>query len=1177
MSHNSDPAPQAVRAELVEALKLDLVGPGNDHAFAYELLPDAPSRWYLTGFLVPSEAPVEQKTDETSNEEIDSGGDTQGMDDASPPDRAAARKSLLPSSMGLSVLVPPGVDALQVIVAWGDYLYEGATSEPGDAGAAAETAAELHDKPVDAGSDGAGAVSLSNPPAAQPSTKGYRRQPHEETVPVPLPPAGGKPREFPVPNSGGLTLSVTVRAVATAGYAASRLPAGTRSVSIFVVNNRAPNNERHYRAFAFQTSLKVLCPEPFVPRPDLRGTLAGGLAEEWDEQVADLQFRDVFEYAVGHGISATAEREPGGVCHVVKTTWIPTAEVEKVSPAAIADVELNMEALGALTNHAEAQTKLGPLVARYRTWLNSQQAAAQATGLEARHAQTAQDLILAARHAAERIQAGIDALTDPQILDAFRIANRAMAAAARQRELQKHQGDATKVQPPRWYPFQLAFILMNLRGVFDPTHLDRETVDLLFFPTGGGKTEAYLGLAAFTMVLRRLRHPGVRSAGVCVLMRYTLRLLTLDQLGRASALICALEIEREQVQDKLGEWPFEIGLWVGSAATPNRMGRRGDTSPSAEYSAYTKTMRFQRDDRNPSPIPIENCPWCGTKFNRNSFRLLPNMNQPADLRVVCANPACRFSGDRPLPILGVDEPIYRRLPAFLIATIDKFAALPWTGETGTLFGLVDRYDQEGFYGPCNQKAAKALGGALPPPELIIQDELHLISGPLGTIAGVYETAIDALSSRANEDVTLRPKIIASTATVRRAEAQIHALFERSHVSVFPPPGPDRHDSFFAITEPSATTPARLYVGVAAQGRSLKVVLLRAGLALLSAGQTAYEREGGKANRQNPADAYMTLLGYFNSLRELGGSRRIVEDEVRTRLQQYSRRKRRDPVDTTFSDRNISYEVLELTSRVQTSDVATAKRRLGQPFHQDDRVDVALATNMISVGLDIIRLGLMVVLGQPKTSAEYIQATSRVGRDPHRPGLVVTLLNVHKPRDRSHYERFEMYHATFYRAIEATSVTPFSPRALDRALAGALVALCRQGNPGLTAPLGAGGILTLRAMLDRFVIRFANRARNHDPGLSPTAQQEYFEKVLHRCGRLLDDWRNIADQFQQTNTKLQYQQEVGAAQRLLYEYLHPDLPNLPAVRRKFRANRSMRDVEPSVELGVKNLNDWTPKP
>ncbi|MEI6786705.1 MAG: hypothetical protein WCQ21_38000, partial [Verrucomicrobiota bacterium] len=477
--------------------------------------------------------------------------------------------------------------------------------------------------------------------------------------------------------------------------------------------------------------------------------------------------------------------------------------------------------------------KLSPLVAHYREWLDDQQNKVAAANLEARHAQAAQDLIL----------------------------------SARQRELVRHQGDASKVLAPTRYPFQLAYILMNLRGIFDPTHLDRETVDLLFFPTGGGKTEAYLGLAAFAMVLRRLRHPGIRSAGVCVLMRYTLRLLTLDQLSRAAAVICALELEREKDKPKLGEWPFEIGLWVGFAATPNRMGRRGDTSSAAKYTAYTKTMHFQKNSNsNPAPIPIENCPWCGHKFDRNSFRLIPSVNAPTDLRVVCVNPKCTFSGDRFLPVLGVDEPIYRRLPAFLIATVDKFAALPWTGETGALFGLVDRYDQEGFYGPCDQKHGKALGGPLPPPELIIQDELHLISGPLGTIAGVYKTAIDMLATRTGGEITLRPKIIASTATVRRAEAQIHALFERNHVAIFPPPGHDRRDSFFALTEPSATTPARLYVGVAAQGRSLKVVLLRAGLALLSAGQTAYQREGGKANKQNPTDPYMTLLGHARPLR-----------------------------------------------------------------------------------------------------------------------------------------------------------------------------------------------------------------------------------------------------------------------------------------------------------------------
>jgi hypothetical protein len=267
---------------------------------------------------------------------------------------------------------------------------------------------------------------------------------------------------------------------------------------------------------------------------------------------------------------------------------------------------------------------------------------------------------------------------------------------------------------------------------------------------------------------------------------------------------------------------------------------------------------------------------------------------------------------------------------------------------------------------------------------------------------------------------------------------------------------------------------------------------------------------------------MTLLGYFNSLRELGGSRRIIEDEVKTRLAQYARRRRSEPVDRLFCDRSISYEVLELTSRVSTNDVAAAKRRLALPFHADERVDVALATNMISVGLDIIRLGLMVVLGQPKTSAEYIQSTSRVGRDPNRPGLVVTLLNVHKPRDRSHYERSETYHATFYRAVEPTSVTPFSPRALDRALVAALVALCRQGNAQMTPALGATQILALRSELDSFAQCFAERARNHDGRLAPVEAQQLRDNVLERCRRLLDDWQNIAAEFHQTNTKLQYQ-------------------------------------------------------
>ena len=306
--------------------------------------------------------------------------------------------------------------------------------------------------------------------------------------------------------------------------------------------------------------------------------------------------------------------------------------------------------------------------------------------------------------------------------------------------------------------------------------------------------------------------------------------------------------------------------------------------------------------------------------------------------------------------------------------------------------------------------------ALRPPDLIIQDELHLISGPLGTMAGLYETAIDALCERQVDGHRIRPKIVASTATVRRASDQTRALFARSGVEMFPPPGPDRRDSFFATTKAIADQPGRLYIGLAAQGRSLKVVLLRSYLALLGATQKAWLEAGGKKNPANPADPYMTLLGYFNSLRELGGSRRIVEDEVTSRVAGYGSQRRVGEATGSFADREISRDVSELTSRERTDQVSDTKRRLGLSFVDSDRVDVALATNMISVGLDITRLGLMVVLGQPKAAAEYIQATSRVGRDKEKPGLVVTLLNIHRPRDRSHFERFEAFHASFYRSV-----------------------------------------------------------------------------------------------------------------------------------------------------------------
>jgi hypothetical protein len=1121
--------PIDVRAQLVQALGIDLIGPDRGSPLLDEVLPQSPSRWYLTGFLVPMDADEPQKFDETANEEVGQASDGNGDDNAT-PEQAAARRAPFPSSMGLSLLLPPEAKELTVCVRWGDYhQVEGSAGSP---------------SPV------------------------WQRTDHEEVVSLELPPAGTSSTKD-VPKSQGLQLVVTVRPVPDAASFGGQVPAGTCSVSVFLVNRRTPvGDSAPDPAFAFQAALEIASPVPLVPRPNLTGLDS----DDWDACVADLQYSDAFEHAVGHNVSTRPVIDADGQCREVHTRWIPAAEVERVAPAPISGVELGMESLAALGDGADARQKLGGLVTCYRQWIDSQKPRVPASPKKRK--QTADDLLKRAGIAADRIENGINLLTDPVVLDAFRTANRVMATAQRRRRLMEGV-PPDQVKPPAWRPFQLAFLLMNLRGIALPEHADREVVDLLFFPTGGGKTEAYLGLAAFTLVLRRLRNPGLASAGLSVLMRYTLRLLTLDQLSRASTVLCALELERQKDVKRLGEWPFEIGLWVGAAATPNVMGKKGDPNPN---SARTRTIAFQTHKTLASPIPLEECPWCGEKFGTESFRLLPNQDHPTNLRILCSRRECAFVGNNPLPIVAVDEPIYRRLPCFLIATVDKFAAMPWTGQVGAFFGRVDRFDKEGFYGPCETGKGMPLPLApLLPPDLVIQDELHLISGPLGTMVGLYEAALDELCSRKVGGRKVRPKIVASTATVRRAHAQIQALFNRSHVDVFPPPGPDRRDSFFAHTHTTAQSPARLYVGIAAQGRSAKRVMLRTYLTLLAAARKAYEAAGGKKTANNPADPYLTLLAYFNSLRELGGARRIVEDEVNVQLRAYSKRKREGEEEGLFADREIDYEVLELTSRVGTDKVAEARRRLGLPYADKEHVDVAIATNMISVGLDVQRLGLMVVFGQPKTSAEYIQATSRVGRgvegkDTDKPGLVVTVLNINRPRDRSHYERFVAYHQTFYRSVEATSVTPFSPRALDRGLAGTVVALARQMHAPLTPPRGATEILKERGKLDFVIDALAERAAACALVAGEEAK-ELAERLRQRVKDLLDKWDTLANDLQKIGGHMQYQPgEAGDARPLLHQFLDPELRTLPEEYKKFRANRSMRNVEPGVGVWVKNLEN-----
>ena len=1137
-----------VRTDLQDNLKLDLIGPCAGHACESELLPEFPTSWYLTGYLVPTGADDEVRLQDDGDDELDVIPSPGGLDDDSPVDRSASGKNYLPSSMGITALIPAGAESVTATIEWGDYLEELIRE--------------------DVQKDG-----------RKKKIYGYRRTSKQTTVEINIDAVTSSEQvSLPVPDPSAPTDTRAQLSLSCIARPLPELPDGSLALTVFLVNRRSTDKDHSYRTCAFQTELKLCCEQGFIGRPDLRGTSDAHLSEQ-DNRISDLHYRDVLEYAVGHGVSVDWVKTPeGGSVAEVMTTWLPSSEVERVVASQIEDVEFRMFTLAAIPSAEALVASLMPLVTRYREWLDEQQSLLEKLDTKKRK-ETAQEIINGARAAAARIEKGIQLLgTEPEAFDAFVKANLCMGEAA----------DRRLKDVPReklaWRPFQLAFVLLNLPGLIDPQNEQRKFVELLFFPTGGGKTEAYLGLASFQIFYRRLIFPGVRSGGLSVLMRYTLRLLTLDQLGRAAALICAMELERRKDEEKWGSWPFEIGMWVGASTAPNRLGHQGYNGPGQNDTAYIKVKRYRdNSNANPAPIPLESCPWCETKYEKGSFRMVPNERKPKNLQITCRNYECDFHAAPGLPILTVDETIYRRLPCFIVATVDKFAALPWEGRAGALFGRVNRADSEGFYGPTDPLSkGTRMDDILPGPDLVIQDELHLISGPLGTVAGVYEAAIEKLCERyASDGQKVRlPKIIASTATVRRASHQIQALFGRETTEIFPPPGVNSTDSFFAntvsITPGEASTNGRLYLGIAAQGRSLKRVFLRAMLSIMSRSQALYQL-GGEAAKE-AADAYMTSICYFNSLRELGGSRRIVEDEVLMQLDRYSKRQRVEPSDPIFVDREIDMEsIKELTSRVSTNDISRTKENMGFQHHEGSGCDVVLATNMISVGLDVPRLGLMVVLGQPKGSSEYIQATSRVGREPKRPGLVITLLNPHKPRDRSHFEKFRSFHESFYRSVEATSVTPFSPRALDRALAATLVGLVRHWLPEMTSPLGATEIRNsqLNDRFEKLCIYMAKRARSHRLDLDPEDREEVYHEVLQRSRKLMDDWRAIANRYvEEENYQVKYQKyEDGAnAQPLLHGFLDPELAVLPKQFKDFRANRSMRDVESTTELIVERLVD-----
>ena len=864
--------------------------------------------------------------------------------------------------------------------------------------------------------------------------------------------------------------------------------ANARLVTLFLVNRQVAPERRKDEAWIFQPRLEVSSPTGaaiFRKRP-----IPDANKDDAELRALDMLYRHEVEFAVGHNVSVHADADAArpDTARSIRTTFLPQQEIPVTETAGESDEDrkalrdlvtggwLDMRGIAEKCETPESFADLraglfDPLLKDYEDWIADCEADARREGLDATYGGAAAANLARCRDTLARLRRGVETLeNDEKARRAFAFANAAMAdqrvhsvwALARRRA---PEGAPKPALAPfdipanrSWRAFQIAFILLALPALADPASPERTvdaaaTADLLWFPTGGGKTEAYLGLAAFTMAVRRLQGPlgGLdASRGLAVVMRYTLRLLTIQQFQRASTLVCAMERLRAAAPDVWGGTPFTIGLWVGEKVTPN------STSESAE------AIRAARNGEwvpRASPAQLTTCPWCGAPIDPG--RDIEVDEDALRTHMFCSDPSCAFSsaqGPEGLPVVVVDEEIYRRPPSMMIATVDKFAQMAWKGATRSLFGRVDaECPRHGLLLPDdgNCKGNHQRKGALPattaqsiaplrPPDFVIQDEFHLIGGPLGTLVGLYETAIDRLCSWKLGDRTVRPKVVASTATIRKAADQMRGVFLRS-CAVFPPSGIDVRDNFFAVQRPLGERSGRRYLGVCAPGVSRPATMIRVYVAFLTGAKALFDRFG------ELADPYMTAIGYFNSLRELGGMRRFCEDDVQDRAFRMNWRGRGR---IGLAARKTP-AIVELTSRISNKDIPRTLDRLEETFSPaggGNPVDIALATNMLSVGVDVNRLGLMIVTGQPKNTAEYIQSTSRVGRK--FPGLVCTVLSWARPRDFSHYESFEHFHATFYKHVEAQSVTPFARRALDRGLTGAMVSLVRLDAPNFAQNAGA---------------------------------------------------------------------------------------------------------------------------
>ena len=835
-----------------------------------------------------------------------------------------------------------------------------------------------------------------------------------------------------------------------------------------------------------------------------------------EEQELELQYADRHIHAVGHGAAVDWCVEPGRPARI-RSEFMPAADAPLVTVDTGDDAVLDIQRLAGASHPDD----LARFVAGYGAWTAGQRQVAddmRAEGERDAAARICDRMAVALgrmRRAVELIRA------DRIVAESFRLANRAMLDQMRQAD--RVAGREIEPSGYRWRPFQLAFLLTVMESAIREDDEFRDVLDLIWFPTGGGKTEAYLGLIAFLIVWRRLRHPGT-GGGTAAFMRYTLRLLTRQQFERAARMICAMELMRRERPDRLGEEPIDVGIWVGGEISPNRF---------AQAMECVKDLVAGRPAARHALL-VERCPWCGAPFDvARGYDATED-----DFHFHCTDHACAFGrDDRPLPCNVVDEALYRKPPSLLIGTIDKFARLAWERRTGAFFGI---------------------GAGRRPPELVIQDELHLITGPLGSIAGLYEAGVDTLLVRRG----VRPKYVASTATINMAREQVRRLYARD-LAVFPPPGLSCDDSWFARTD--RERPGRLYVGFLAPLLDQQHCLAPLAAALLAGPLAAFD---GDADRDALLDAWWTQVIYHGSLKGVANSHNAFVTDVRAfgrRLAgEQAQRRRSDPDEGgdavpagDVSDRIRNARIAQLTSMRTAQENAGTFQQLMQPRGHGECLDAVLATNMVSVGLDVARLALMVVNGQPLTTAEYIQATSRVGRA-GVPGLVFANYHRHQARSLSHYESFRAYHESFYRFVEPGSVTPFTLQARSRALHAALVVALRHGCDDLRENASAGRFDRDSPEVEAVVAELKRRCTR-----AAAEDGQAFETVAH-LDRLVGQWHDEAQRCAADRRQLNYQTPGNEknADRLLCGH-GESRPGL------WRTLHSMRNVE---STGMLKLHD-----